>query len=165
MESFFTNFGGAGIAFLGAGLAAMFCCIGSARGTGIVGEAISGLLSEDPSASGKCILYQVMPGSQGLYGIVVFFITLVQMGVFGGGAADLASISIAKGAAYFASCLPMMFGGFLSAIYQGRVAAGCINIVAKQPDNSSKGMMHVVIVEFYALLPLLASILLLINVK
>lgn len=162
MEAFLTGFVGAGLAFLGAGLTALLCCIGSAKGTGIVGEAVAGLLSEDPSASGKCTLYQVMPGTQGLYGIVIFFITLIQMGVFGGNA-DLTAITVTKGLSYFAACLPMMFGGFLSAIYQGRVAAGCINLVAKQPDNSSRGMMHVVIVEFYAILPLLASILVLIN--
>jgi len=165
MEALFTNFGGAGLAFLGAGLAAMFCCIGSARGTGLAGEAVAGLLAEDPSASGKCLIYQVMPGSQGLYGLIVFFMTLSGMGAFGGTAETLAAISIGKGAAYFVACLPMAFGGFLSAIYQGRVAASCINIVAKQPESSSKGMMHVVIVEFYALLPLVASILLLISIK
>jgi len=165
MEAFINSFGGAGLAFLGGALAAALACVGSAKGTGMAGEAVAGLLSEDPSMSGKCMLYQVMPGTQGLYGIVVFFLALVKMNVFGGGADVLKNVKIEQGLQIFAACIPAMLGLWLSAIYQGRVATSCINIVAKQPDNSSKGMIHVVIVEFYAILSLLASILIMINLQ
>lgn len=61
----------------------------------------------------------------------------------------------------FAACLPMALGGLLSAIAQGRVAAASINILAKKPSDWSKGLVLCGIVEFYAILSLLASMLML----
>ena len=84
MAAFFESFGGLGLAFLGAALAVGLCCIGSARGTGMVGEAAAGLTSEDPEKSTKCLILQVLPGTQGLYGLVAWFFVLLQIGVFGG---------------------------------------------------------------------------------
>ena len=55
----------------------------------------------------------------------------------------------------------MALGGLLSAIAQGRVAAGSINILAKKPEHWSKGLILCGIVEFYAILSLLASMLML----
>ena len=52
-------------------------------------------------------------------------------------------------------------GGLLSAIAQGRVAAGAINILAKKPEHWSKGLLLCGIVECYAILSLLASMLML----
>ena len=59
--------------------------------------------------------------------------------------------------------LTVTLGGWLSAIFQGRVAAASINVVAKRPDDWSKGIILCGIVEFYAILSLLASVLLLMN--
>ena len=63
------------------------------------------------------------------------------------------------------SLLPMALGGLFSAIAQGRVAAGSINILAKKPDDWSKGMVLCITVEFYAILSLLASMLMIINIS
>ena len=131
MSAFLEQFGGIGLAFLGAALAVGLCCVGSARGTGMTGEAAAGLLSTAPEHFSKCLILQVIPGTQGL------------------------TIAV--------SCLPMAIGGYRSAIYQGRVAAASITIAAKQPTDWSKGIILCVIVEFYAILSLLASILLLMN--
>lgn len=51
-----------------------------------------------------------------------------------------------------------MLGGWLSAIFQGRVAAASINIVAKHPEAATKGIIYCGIVEFYAILSLVATI-------
>ena len=51
MSAFFETIGGLGFTILGAALTAGLCCIGSAKGTGMVGEAASGLVSEDPDKS------------------------------------------------------------------------------------------------------------------
>ena len=160
MAEFISQFGGIGLAFLGAALAVGLCCVGSARGTGITGEAATGVLSENPEHFSKCLILQVIPGTQGLYGLVIWFFALYTMGAFSGGIVDL---SITQGLTIFVSCIPMAIGGWRSAIYQGRVAASSINIVAKKPDDWSKGIILCVIVEFYAILSLLASILLLMN--
>ena len=155
---FFESFGGLALALLGSGLAVGLSCVGSAKGTGIAGEAGTGLLSEDPSKSGKVMVLQLLPGTQGLYGLVVWFFALYTMGMMSGSV----NLSIQQGMQYFVACLPMAIGGLLSAIAQGKVAAGSINILAKKPDDWSKGLILCGIVEFYAILSLLASMLMLI---
>ena len=157
---FLEQFGGMALGLLGAGLAAALSGVGSAIGTGIAGEAGAGLLCEDPSKFGKVMILQVIPGTQGLYGLVIWFFALYTMGAFSGG---IQPLTVTQGLTIFVSCLPMAMGGWRSAIYQGRVAAASINIVAKQPNDWSKGIILCVIVEFYAILSLLASILLLMN--
>ena len=159
---FFEAFGGLALGLLGAGLAAVLSGIGSAKGTGIAGEAGTGLLCQDPSKFGKVMILQVIPGTQGLYGLVVWFFALIQMGMLDGSAAGM---SVAEGLQYFAACMPMALGGLLSAIAQGRVDAGSINLLAKKPDDWSKGMVLCITVEFYAILSLLASMLMIINIS
>lgn len=156
--AFLESCGGMAIGLLGAGLAAVLAGIGSAKGTGIAGEAGTGLLSEDPSKFGKVMILQVIPGTQGLYGLVVWFFAMLQMGVLDGSAMDL---TVTEGIRYFVACLPMALGGLFSAMAQGRVAAGSINILAKKPDDWSKGMILCITVEFYAILSLLASMMML----
>ena len=159
MTAFLEQFGGIGLAFLGAALAVGLCCVGSARGTGMTGEAAAGLLSTAPEHFSKCLILQVIPGTQGLYGLVIWFFALNVMGAFSGG---IQPLTVTQGLTIAVSCLPMAIGGYRSAIYQGRVAAS-ITIAAKQPNDWSKGIILCVIVEFYAILSLLASILLLMN--
>ena len=161
--TFLGSIGGLALALLGAGLAVGLSCVGSAKGTGIAGEAGTGLLSEDPSKSGKVMVLQLLPGTQGLYGMVVFFFAIARMGLMGGDFSALLNMSTQEGMAYFVACLPMALGGFLSAIAQGRVAAGAINILAKKPDDWSRGIILCGIVEFYAILSLLASMLMLLQ--
>ena len=156
--TFLGQIGGLALALLGAGLAAVLSGIGSAKGTGIAGEAGTGLLSQDPSKFGKVMILQVIPGTQGLYGLVVWFFAVFRMGLLSG---TLPALTVAQGMQYFAACLPMALGGLFSAIAQGRVAAGSINILAKKPDDWSKGLILCGIVEFYAILSLLASMLML----
>ncbi len=105
------------------------------------------------------MVLQLLPGTQGLYGLVVWFFALIQIGMLNGTAADL---TVTQGMQYFVACMPMALGGLLSAIAQGRVAAGSINILAKKPNDWSKGLILCGIVEFYAILSLLASMLMLI---
>ena len=161
MAAFFETFGGMGLAILGAALTVGLCCIGSARGTGLVGEAAAGLTSEDPDKSTKCLILQVLPGTQGLYGFVALFIVLSRAGVLNGTAAQLTP---AQGLAFFAACLPIALGGWLSAKFQGRVAAASVNIVAKHPEASTKGIIFCGIVEFYAILSLVATIIISMNI-
>ena len=155
MGEFIQQFGGVGLGLLGAGLAVFMAGIGSAKGTGIAGEAGNGLLCEDPSKFGKVMVLQVIPGTQGIYGFVVGFLTLLFMGVMDGTAVNL---TITQGVQFFTACLPIAFGGMISGIAQGRVAATAINILAKKPDDWAKGMILCITVEFYAILALLVSI-------
>lgn len=153
-----SQFGGLALAFLGGAFAVGFSCAGSGKGTGCVGEAATGLLAETPDAFGKCLVLQVLPGTQGLYGLVVWFIAMMQIGLFGGG---LLELSVAQGFNVFCACMPMAIGGYISAVAQGRTAASSVNLMAKNPDHWSKGIIMCGVVEFYAILSLLASILML----
>ena len=161
--SFLESFGGLALALLGSGLAVGLSCVGSAKGTGIAGEAGTGLLCEDPSKSGKVMVLQLLPGTQGLYGMVVWFFALIRMNLKGNAPAVAGYKTVQQCLAFFAACMPMAIGGLLSAIAQGRVAAGSINILAKKPDDWSKGLILCGIVEFYAILSLLASMLMLLQ--
>ena len=155
---FLENFGGLALALLGAGLAAVLSGIGSAKGTGLAGEAGTGLLCADPSKFGKIMILQVIPGTQGLYGLVIWFFAMLQMGALNGTAIGM---DVATGVRYFMACVPIAFGGLLSALAQGRVAVASINVLAKKPDDWSKGMILCITVEFYAILSLLASFMML----
>ena len=160
--NFFADFGGLAIGFLGAALACGLCCAGSARGCGIAGEAGTALLCEDPSAFGKIMILQVVPGTQGLYGLVVWFFAILQMGVFNGTAVGM---SVADGLRVACACLPMATGAAISAPAQGRVAACAVNLMSKRPDDWAKGIILCITVEFYAILCLLASFLMLLNLN
>ena len=161
MLEFIESYNGLFFAFLGAALAVGLSCVGSAKGTGIVGEAAAGLLSQAPENFSKCLILQVLPGTQGLYGIVAWFFALYKIGAFSGG---IVPLTVTQGLAIFGACMPMALGGLLSAIAQGRVAAASINIVAKKPGDWFKGTIMCGIVEFYAILSLLASVILLMRV-
>ena len=150
--SFMESIGGLAIGLLGAALAALLACIGSAKGTGIAGEAGAGLVSEDPSKFGKAMIMQVIPGTQGLYGFVIWFLAFGKL---------VPGMSVEQGFQVMMACLPIAFGGLLSAIAQGKVAAASVNILAKKPDDWSKGMILCITVEFYAILSLLASFMML----
>ena len=153
--NFIESFGGMALALLGAALAAALACVGSAKGTGIAGEAGAGLVSEDPGKSGQVMILQVIPGTQGLYGFVIFFLALQKVTGASG------AISVQQGLQLISACLPIAIGGLLSAIAQGKVAAASVNILAKKPDDWSKGLIMCVVVEFYAILCMLASFLML----
>ena len=105
---FLENIGGLAMALLGSGLAVGLSCVGSARGTGIAGEAGAGLLSQDPSKSGKVMVLQLLPGTQGLYGLVVWFFALIRMGMMSG---DAVNLTLVEGFRFFAACMPMALGG------------------------------------------------------
>ena len=98
------------------------------------------------------MILQVIPGTQGLYGFVIWFIAFGKLD---------AGMSVAQGLQVLAACLPIALGGLLSGIAQGKVAAASVNILAKKPDDWSKGMILCITVEFYAILALLASFMML----
>lgn len=142
-------------AILGAALAAAMAGAGSAIGVGIAGQAASGSVSEEPSLFGKVLILQLLPGTQGIYGLLIAFITLSQIGILGGNY----EMSLAKGFLYFLACLPMAIVGYWSALKQSRASVACIGLVAKRPDQLGKAIIFPAMVETYAILALLVSIL------
>ena len=143
------------LALLGAVLAALLAGAGSAVGVGRAGEAAAGVVTEDPSKFGKVLILQLLPGTQGIYGLLIAFITLSQIGILGGDS----NISLAKGILYFLACMPMAIIGYWSALKQSRASIACIGLIAKRPDQFGKAIIFPAMVETYAILALLVSIL------
>lgn len=142
-------------ALTGAVLAALMGGIGSAIGVSMTGRAAAGVVTEDPSQFGKVLILQLLPGTQGIYGLLIGFITLTQIGILGGSS----DISLVKGLLYFAACMPMAIVGWVSALQQAKASVASIALVAKKPDQFGKAMIFPAMVETYAVLALLISIL------
>ena len=143
------------LALAGAVICALVAGLGSAKAVGMCGEAAAGVCTEDPSMFGKVLILQLLPGTQGIYGLLIAFITLSQIGILGGSA----DMSWQKGALYFLGCMPMAIVGYVSAIKQAKAAISGIHLTAKRPDLSGKAIIFAAMVETYAILALLVSIL------
>ncbi len=142
-------------AILGAALAAVFAGIGSAVGVGLAGQAAAGLTAEDPDKFSKALILELLPGTQGIYGLIIAFIVFIKIELFG----NMVTLTDAQGLAIMAGCLPMAIVGLISGIYQGKVAASNIAMIAKRPEAFGKGITITAMVETYALLALLISFL------
>ena len=144
-------------ALLGAALAVGLAGMGSAQGVGIAGQAAAGVVTEDPNKFAKVLILQLLPGTQGIYGLLVGFLVLSKIGLLGGGLDT--GMSVATGLLYLAACLPIALVGLVSAKDQGQTAVASIGIVAKKPEQFGKAMLFPAMVETYAILALLVSIL------
>lgn len=143
------------IAILGAALAAGLAGMGSAIGVGIAGKAAAGVTSEDPDKFSKCLVMQLLPGTQGIYGLLVASLVFVKINLFGG----VMALTTGEGLSLFAACLPMAIVGLVSALYQSKAACSGIAMIAKRPEESGKAIIFTVMVETYAVLALLVSLL------
>ncbi|HHU63328.1 MAG TPA: V-type ATP synthase subunit K [Clostridiales bacterium] len=143
-------------AVLGAAVAAILAGIGSAIGVSTAGQSAAGVVTEDPDKFGQTLLLQALPGTQGIYGLLIAFIIMGKINIFGG----MVPVAEETGLMILMAALPVAIVGLLSAVYQGRVAAACIGIIAKRPEELGKAITFAVLVETYAVLALLASFLL-----
>ena len=149
---------GTAVALLGAALAVALPCSGSATGVGTVGRAGAGLLSVAPEKFSRVLVMQILPGTQGLYGLVIWFFALTKLGFFSG---SLAQLTIFQGLEFLGACLPVAIGGLVFGIIQGRICAGGLSLIAKKPNDLSRSIILAIMMEFYAILALLASFLML----
>jgi V/A-type H+-transporting ATPase subunit K len=129
-------------------------------GVSIAGQAAAGVVTDDPSKFSKVLLLQLLPGTQGIYGLLIAFVTMLSIGLMGGSTA----MSVAKGLSFLAACLPMALVGWWSAIYQGKASIASINLVSKRPEQFGKSLLFPAMVETYAILALLISLLAVMNV-
>lgn len=150
------------LALAGAALAVILAGIGSAKGVGLVGEAAAGLITEEPERFGQALLLQALPGTQGIYGLLTAFVILNRIGIVGGAPVEL---TIQQGLLFFSAALPIAIVGLISAYFQGRAAAAGIGIIAKRPQELAKAITFAAMVETYAVLALLASILMVFGIN
>ena len=134
--------------------------IGSALGVGMAGRAAAGVSAEDPEKGGSCLVFELLPATQGLYGFVIAMFIAVFSGILSGSFLEL---STQAGLSYFYASLPIGIVGLVSAYFQSRVCCAGIGIVAKQ-GNGGMGITFAIMVELYAILALIVSILMVVNV-
>ncbi len=151
--NFFQN--GTVLSLIGAFLAVTLSGIGSAKGVGIAGQTAAGVVAEYPELSGKFVSLEALPATQGIYGFIAAFLVMIKNGVLGGSAP-----SVEDGMYYLFACLPIAVVGLISAIHQGKVAAAGMQMVAKQKKKFGMAIVYAAVVETYAILALLISVLL-----
>ena len=147
------------LAILGAVIATVLSGCGSAKGVGGAGQASMGVLSEDPSKFGKMLVLTLLPGTQGLYGFIVGFLIMANCGVLGG---DMPTMG--QGFAFLAAAAAIGIGGLVSGIEQGKTAVSGVAMTAKDDKNFSKAMVSITLVEIYALLSFIVSLLAVISI-
>lgn len=152
----FANLGPA-LAFLGAGIAAGLGGVGSAIGSGIAGNTAAGVTTEKPELFGQILVFQALPGSQAIYGLVGAFLVLFYVGFDG--------LSFAQGFEVLAACIPLGLTCLYSAIYQGKVAAAGIQLLAKNPGEAGKAIILAAMVETFAIFGFLITFLVLNAIK
>jgi len=150
------------IALFGAVLAIGCAGIGSTIGIGLVGTAANGLLAEEPEKFGSMLLLVAFLSTQGIYGFLTGFLVMMRMGVFAGA---MASPTVHQGFQILVSCLPIAISGLFTGIYEGRVCAAGIGVVAKHPESAMRALIYAAMIETYAVLGLVSSIFLLFGVK
>ena len=155
MSQFLVENGGTIFGVLAVALAVFLSGMGSARGVGMAGEAAAALTIQEPEKFGKALVLQLLPGTQGLYGFVIGFFIMQKV--------TNGPIDTQVGFYLLMAALPVGIVGLTSAVAQAKVAIGGINILAKNEDQFVKGIVFAVMVELYAILGFVISLLLVLN--
>lgn len=146
---------GAVLAIFGAALAVALPGIGSGTAVSWVGQSASGVVTEDPDRFGQVLLLQALPGTQGIYGFLAAFMIMLRIGVFG----EIMPLTIQQGLLFFFAALPISVVGWRTATMQAKTSMAAVNIVAKRPEEIGKALTFPAMVETYAVLAFLASLL------
>lgn len=146
---------GRGLAYSGAALAFGLGGCGSARGIGIASQQAAGVLSEKPDLFGRLLVMVALPGTQGFYGFIVAFMMAMQTGLVGGSV----MVTPGTGLAFLLIGFGTGIALYVSAVYQGQASAAGIALVARREDAAGRALLFPALVETYAVVALLASIL------
>ena len=149
--SFFYENGGLVFAALGMATATISGGIGSTIGVGMTSQAAAGLISEQPEKFGQALILELLSATQGLYGFVISFMIYLQI---------TGDISFQKGLFLFVAALPISITAIANGIWQGRGASAAMQILAKKPEHTTKGIIFVAMMETYAILGFVISFLL-----
>ena len=107
-------------------------------------------MKKNGSAFGSYMILSALPGSQGLYGFVCFF--MVQ-GLIS------ADMSMLQAAAVFGAGLLVGIVNLAAAIYQGKVCASGIAAIGNGHDVMGKTLILAAFPELYAILTVAATFL------
>ena len=139
------------IGIIGVAVCVLLCGIGSALGLYKTGTAAAGVLGEDPKKFGKVLVLVLLPATQGIYGFIIGIIASSSLA---------AGMTVWQGWALFGAGMPMALSGLITGIFQGKSAVNCIYAVGKQESLGGKLIIYPAMIEFYAILGLIISIML-----
>lgn len=155
LSNYFAQYGGVFFASLGIVIAVAFSGMGSALAVGAGGATAATLLKEEPEKFAQALILQLLPGTQGLYGFVIGFLTVLNLSP---------DLSVQRGLGYLFASLPVGIVGYFSAKHQGNVVVSAMQILAKRPEENTKGIILAAMVETYAILAFVVSFVLWLNV-
>ncbi|MDR2927781.1 MAG: ATPase [Cytophagaceae bacterium] len=135
------------LAYIGIGLMVGLSGIGSAYGVTITGNAAVGALKKNPDAFGNYIVLSALPGTQGLYGFLGFFLFQGHL---------VADMTWGAAAAVFGGSIALALTGLVTAIRQGQVCANGIAGIGSGYDVFGKTLILAVFPELYAIVSVAA---------
>ena len=138
------------LGYVGLALMLGLAGIGSCIGTTIAGNAAEGALKKNPEKSSSYMILSALPSTQGLYGFVAFL--LWPKGV---------EAMTDKGFLFFAVGIAVGVVCLFSAIRQGQVCANGIIGISQGHNVQANTMIYAALPEFYAILSLIASLMIL----
>ena len=142
---------------IGCALAMGIAGIGSAMGLMLAGSSAVAVTAEKPELFGKCLVFQVLPMTQAVYGLLTAILLMMGAGLLGGGGAQLSNPML--GLTAIGIGLVVGLTG-ISAANQGQVASSSIAATARNPDVAARGIIYTVMPETIAIFGLLVGILL-----
>jgi V/A-type H+-transporting ATPase subunit K len=145
------------LVILGCALAISIAGVSSAIGLALAGSSAIAVTAEKPNLFGKCLVLQVLPMTQSVYGLLTAILLMMGAGLLGGGETVMIGSLAGMGAVWIG--LAVGITG-ISAINQGMVASSSISAVGRNPDVAARGIIFTVMPETIAIFGLLVGILL-----
>lgn len=142
---------------IGCALAMGIAGMGSAMGLMLAGTSAVAVTAEKPELFGKCLVFQVLPMTQAVYGLLTAILLMMGAGLLGGSGADLTNPML--GVSAIGIGLVVGLTG-ISAANQGMVASASISATARNPEVAARGIIYTVMPETIAIFGLLVGILL-----
>jgi V/A-type H+-transporting ATPase subunit K len=142
---------------LGCALAIGIAGISSAIGLALAGSSAIAVTAEKPNLFGKCLVLQVLPMTQSVYGLLTAILLMLGAGLLGGGETTLVGSLAGMGSVWIGLAVGLTG---VSAINQGMVASSSISAVGRNPDVAARGIIFTVMPETIAIFGLLVGILL-----
>ncbi len=138
------------LAYLGVALMVGLAGVASAMGTSISGQAAVGAMKKNEAAFGSYMVLSALPGSQGLYGFVCYFMVspLIK-----------ADMTMEQGAAILGAGILVGVVNLASSVMQGKVCANGITSIGNGQDAMAKTLILAAFPELYAILSVAATFL------
>ncbi len=136
-------------AVFGASLATFGGGYGSSIGVGVAGEVGNAVLTEDGKKFGQVLLLQALPMTQGIYGLVYALLVIFTP-----------IVDLTHGLQIFFAAFPVAISGAISGIWQGKVSAAGMQLIARRPKQLAQAMLLPAMVETFAIFGFLVSFLL-----